>query len=404
MVDQTRDPFEFLTGQQARRRRMLRDLDALSRRGLLRLSAGAVGAGLLARAGGVPLVGAQGTPAAQEAAPLPEYGEVPAALKGSGEVIVSGWGGAMQEAQQRAYYTPFEEQCGIRVVVAEQQPDTSKIVAMVQTGNIEYDVCQVDRSDVIRLEQQGDFWAPVDYSLFDTANIDEGRRYTYSVDMLPYAWVIAYRTDVFPEGPQGQADFFDLGKFPGARSTTAGTGGLSPFLEAALIADGVPMDQLYPLDIERAFAKLSTIKADVVKFWDTGAQPAQMLTDNEAVMVHAWNGRIDAIQKAGAPAAIQWNEAMLATDVWAPIKGSPNAENAQKFMAFTTLPVSQARLSMLIPYGFVNNAAAALIPPDVLANLPTSPDYADITFVRDVGWWVENTQAVLDRWNEWILE
>lgn len=398
MDDRTRDPLEFLTGQRAMRRRMLRDLDSMSRRGLLKLGAGVAGAGLLARHGG------SGIATAQEAPALPEFGEIPEALKGSGQVVVSGWGGAMQAAQETAYYQPFTELCGIEVVIAEQQPDSSKIMAMVETGNIEYDVMQDDRSAVIRLEGMGDFWAEVDYSIFDTANIDEGRRYKYSVDMLPYAWVIAYRTDTFPEGPQNQADFFNLETFPGARSTTAGTGGVNPFLEAALLADGVAMDALYPLDIERAFAKLSTIRNDVVKFWDAGSQPAQLLNDNEAVLVHAWNGRIDAIQKEGAPAAIQWNEAMQATDVWAAIAGSPNLENAQKFMAFTTLPVSQARLSMLIPYGFVNNAAAELIPAEVLENLPTAPQYADQTFTRDVQWWVDNTQAVLDRWNEWILE
>jgi putative spermidine/putrescine transport system substrate-binding protein len=403
MADRMSDPFEFLTGERARRRRILRDLDAMNRRGLLKLGAGAVGAGLLGRAAGDSPAGAQSTPAASAAA-LPEFGEVPEALKGSGQVIVAGWGGAMQEAQQQAYYTPFTELCGIEVVIAEQQPDPSKIVAMVQTGNIEYDVMQDSRSSVIRLEQQGEIWEPVNYDLFDTANIDEGRRYTYSIDMLPYAWVIAYRTDAFPEGPRGQADFYDTAAFPGPRSTTAGAAGLSPFLESALLADGVPMAELYPLDIERAFAKLSTIKGDVVKFWDAGSQPAQLLNDNEAVLVHAWNGRIAAIQETGAPAAIQWNEAMQDTDVWAAIKGSPNAENAQKFMAFTTLPVSQARLSMLIPYGFVNNAAAELIPAERLATLSTAPEYADVTFTRDVQWWVDNTQAVQDRWNEWILE
>ncbi len=95
MVDRTRNPLEFLTGQRAQRRRMLRDLDAMSRRGLLKLGAGAVGAGVLARATGFSALAQQGTP---EAPALPEFGELPEALKGSGEVIVAGWGGAMQEA------------------------------------------------------------------------------------------------------------------------------------------------------------------------------------------------------------------------------------------------------------------------------------------------------------------
>ena len=402
MVERTRDrdPLAFLSGQGAMRRRMLRDLDAMSRRGLLKIGAGAAGAGLLSRvcAG---RVAAQGTPSAGA---MPEFGEIPEALMGSGEVRMSGWGGAMLEAQRVAYIEPFQELTGITVVVADQQPDTSKVKAMVDTGNIEYDVAQMDRSDIIRLAPEADYWEEVDYSLFDTENIDEGRRYTYSVDMLPYAWVIGYRTDTFPEGPQDQADFFDPAAFPGPRSTTSGSGALNPFLEAALLADGVPMGELYPLDIERAFAKMSEIRSEVVQFWEAGAEPAQMLADNEAVLVHAWNGRIAAIQAEGSPAAITWNEGMLATDVWAVPKGSPNAENAQKFMAFTTLPVSQARLSMQIPYGFVNNASAEMIPAERLAELPTSPEYAEQLFVRDIAWWVENSEAVVNRWNEWLLE
>ena len=140
------------------------------------------------------------------------------------------------------------------------------------------------------------------------------------------------------------------------------------------------------------------------KFWEAGAQPAQMLTDNEAVMAHSWNGRMHAIMQEGAPVTVQWNEAELATDVWAIPKGAANAENAQKFAAFITLPVSQARLSYLIPYGSVNNASVELMTPEQLENLPTAPAYLEKMFIRNIDWWVENRDAVLERWNEWILE
>ncbi len=85
-------------------------------------------------------------------------------------------------------------------------------------------------------------------------------------------------------------------------------------------------------------------------------------------------------------------------------KGAANAENAMKFAAFITLPTSQARLSYLIPYGSVNNASAALMTPEQLENLPTSPDYLDNMTIRDIAWWVDNRDAVTSRWNEWILE
>ena len=112
---------------------------------------------------------------------------------------------------------------------------------MVDTGNVEQDVVEFDLSDILALEKEGDYWEPIDYSLFDVDNIDEVRRYKYAVDMLPYGTVIGYRNDVFPEGPQGQADMWDVDTFPGPRATVGGSGGVTPFLEAALIADGVPM-------------------------------------------------------------------------------------------------------------------------------------------------------------------
>jgi putative spermidine/putrescine transport system substrate-binding protein len=389
----------------ALKREMMRDLEDMSRRELMKrgikLAAGASAASLLFQAG-IPLHTYAQTPTA-EIPPLPEYNEIPENLKGSGEVRVQSWGGAFQDAQREAYFIPFQELTGITVIESEG-PDPSKVKAMVDTGNVEQDVVQQDRSDIILLEKQGDYWEEIDYSLFDVDNIDEGRRYKYSVDMLPYATVIGYRNDVFAEGPTGQAGFWDVEAFPGPRSTLAGTGGVTPFLEAGFIANGTPLDAIYPMDIEQAFEYFNVIKPSVVKFWEAGAQPAQMLTDQEAVMVHSWNGRMHAIQQEGAPVTVVWNEAQLATDVWAIPKGAANAENAQKFAAFITLPTSQARLSYLIPYGSVNNASAALMTPEQLENLPTSPAYLDNMTIRDIAWWVENRDAVTSRWNEWILE
>jgi putative spermidine/putrescine transport system substrate-binding protein len=397
------DPIaEMRAANRALKRQMNRDLAEMSRRELFRrggrIAAGASAAAVLFQAG-IPLYGL----AQDETPPLPEFDGIPENLKGTGEVRVQSWGGAFQDAQREAYFIPFQELSGITVIESEG-PDISKIKAMVDTGNVEQDIVQTDRSDVLLLEQEGDYWEPIDYSFFDVDNIDEAHRYTYSVDMLPYATVIGYRNDVFPEGPQGQADFWNQDAFPGPRTTTAGTGGVTPYLEFGLIADGVPLDEVYPIDIDRAYEMFSLLKPHVPKFWEAGAQPAQMLTDNEVVMAHSWNGRMHAIQQEGAPVTVQWNEAQLATDVWAIPKGAANAENAQKFAAFITLPVSQARLSYLIPYGSVNNASVELMTPEQLENLPTAPAYLERMFIRNIDWWVENRNAVIERWNEWILE
>ncbi|NJL18453.1 MAG: ATP-binding protein [Nitrospira sp.] len=55
--------------------------------------------------------------------------------------------------------------------------------------------------------------------------------------------------------------------FPGQRSVRK-----HPIyaLEMALIADGVPMDKLYPIDVDRAFKKLEELKPHVLVVDEVG--------------------------------------------------------------------------------------------------------------------------------------
>jgi putative spermidine/putrescine transport system substrate-binding protein len=342
-------------------------------------------------------------PAYAATAELPTIKDFPAKLKGSGEVRVCSYGGAFQAAQREAYFKPFEALSGIKVIESEG-PDISKVKAMVDTANIEYDVGEFDRSSVLNLGKKGDYWEEIDYSLFDVDNIAPAFRYKYSVDMLPYGQIFGYRTDAFKgEVPTGAADLWDTKKFPGARALQAGSGGLAPDLEVAIMATGVPKEKVYPIDIDKAYASLAKIKPDVDKWWTAGAIPAQLLNDNEVTMATAWNGRIYAIQQTGAKVAPVWKDGLLRTDVWAIPKGAKNKENAQKFSAFITMAVPQARISYLIPYGFVNSKAAALIPPERLKQLPTAPDILKDLLIYDVAWWTDNHDAVLDRWNKFLL-
>ncbi len=340
---------------------------------------------------------------AAPAVKLPEMTSVPADLKGQGEVRVCSYGGAFQAAQREAYFKPFEKLCGVKVIESEG-PDVAKVKAMVDTKTIEYDIGEFDRGDVINLLNKGDYWETIDWKLFDTAHIAPLYRFKYAVDMLPYSEVLAYRSDVFKGAqPDGWKDFWDVKKFPGPRTLTSGTGGLVPELEFAQFAAGTPKDKIYPIDIDAAYASLATIRPDVVKWWDAGAIPAQMLNDKDVVMASAWNGRIAAIQATGAPVNIAWNDGLLKRDCWAIVKGSPNRENAEKFCAFITLPISQARLSMLIPYGFVNSLATKYIPPERLAVLPTAPAIAKHLLIYDSAWWAKNRDAVLAKWPGFLL-
>jgi putative spermidine/putrescine transport system substrate-binding protein len=240
-------------------------------------------------------------PAGAQAA-WPEVTAIPDALKGTGEVRIATFGGTMQDAQQRAYFEPFEKLSGIKVR-AFPGSDPTKIKAMVETGNVEWDMAQLSRGSIMNLQKRGDYFEKIDYDIID-GGVDPAYRFEYGREMLVWAQVLAYRTDALKGAvPKGWVDFWDTKKFPGERAMVGTSAGGWPELEFALMAAGVPADKLYPLDIDKGFASYDKIKKDVIKWWDTGAIPIQLLTDREVVMTTVWNGRMAALQAAGVPAA-----------------------------------------------------------------------------------------------------
>jgi putative spermidine/putrescine transport system substrate-binding protein len=175
-------------------------------------------------------------------------------------------------------------------------------------------------------------------------------------------------------------------------------------LEFALLADGVPRDKIYPIDVDRAFKALDRVRPGIRKFWDTGALSAQMLADKEVVLGSIWNGRLQAVADKGAPLAIEWNEAMLQTQYWAILKGAKNLENAQRFIEFACQPEIQASHARLIPYGPTNRQAFKSVPADVAARLPSSPEHKGKAFLQNGKWWADNRAMVSERWSQWLLQ
>ncbi len=219
------------------------------------------------------------------------------------EITVASWGGAYQTSQREAYFKPYAKEAGVNVLEDEWSGDLAQIRVQVETGNYKWHVIDVETDHVLGGCDQG-VLEEIDYSLL--GGVDAflpGTAHECGVGTISWATIYAYDADVWPEGnrPTMMADFFDLSKFPGKRGMYK-----SPKFnfEFALIADGVPAKDVMsvlsaPGGVERAFAKLDTIKDQVV-WWEAGAQAPQLLADKEVVMTTAWNGRIyDAVKKEG---------------------------------------------------------------------------------------------------------
>ncbi|MET2833007.1 ABC transporter substrate-binding protein [Mesorhizobium shangrilense] len=320
--------------------------------------------------------------------------EIPENLKGTGELVTTtGGGGAFDDARMKAWFAPFTRDTGIKVVVV---PATNaKLMASVKVGQPEADLTFVSGGEVPNWVDKG-FVDKIDYSYFakeTLAGIPKEARSEYSFRSHTYSVVPTYSTIKYPQGtkhPENWVDIYDVAKFPGKRALpNCGNTLYGGLLEGALLGDGVPPEKLYPLDFDRAFAKLKQIAPNVGRWWgwDEGGLAPQSLIDGEADMGSAWNGRITSLQKQGAPVALSWDQSLLQYDDWVVVKGSPNQVNAAKFLAYIARPEAQAAFAEAIPYGVVNKDAYKLIPKELAENLPGAPGIGEKQITQDYAWW-----------------
>ena len=336
---------------------------------------------------------------------VPEPAATEEAAPPATEIIVADGGGAIRDAMKVAYYDPFEAETGIKVTTVDVDP--ARVRAMVDSGNVEWDIFTSDPSYVKLYSEEG-LLEPIDYTKFAQEDLDAlipEAKMEFGTGAYFYAWVMAHNTNTFPadNAPQSWADFWNVEKFPGPRSLHSGVGGPQAPLEIALLADGVAPADLYPLDVDRAFASLEKIKPSVVKWWALGAEGAQALADEESVMGDVYNARATNLIKDGEPLAIDWNQGIMAMDAWMIVKGAPHLDAAQQFIAFASSAERQAEFAKQLPYGPVNTKASDFLDEETLANLPTSPEHLPNMVIFDTEWWMENYDAVTARFQEFLL-
>ncbi len=324
--------------------------------------------------------------------------EAQAAEEKSVTLTFVSFGGAYQDAQTKGWVEPFMKANPNIKIVQDQPTDYAKIKAQAEAGNVTWDV--VDVGNDFGLARNKDILTPLDKKVLKTAytqalpGVIQSR---WRVADIIYGVVMAYRTDKFKRPPAGWKDFFDTKTFPGKRGLWKFvSGGL---LEFALVADGVPQKKLYPLDLNRAFKKLDTIKSDIV-WWDTGAQSAQLLSDGEVTIGHSWNGRIYDIQQGGAPVKIQWNQAFQTQDFLVIPKGVKHKAEALKFVQYATSCAHNAAVSFSIAYAPPYKCAVSHVDPKKKKDLPTT--YQKQAMYFNDRWWDKNFAEADKRFQDWL--
>ena len=329
-----------------------------------------------------------------------------------GELVVVTWGGSLVKAQRKAYFEGFEKETGIRIK-DDTPPTPAKLKTMVESGSITWDVIETDLAAILTMRKDS-LLEPIDYGKLDKRAIDSiypATRLPDAVGSKIYSFNIVYNTKALPTGkhPRTWAEMWDGKKFAGGRSMNFG-GGVTPQLEIALLADGVPRDKLYPVDVARAYASMAKLKPLVNKWYGSHAEAIQLVTSGESAIACTVGPRGMAAKREGAPIDVEFNEGKLAADHWCIVKGSHNREAGHAFINYAIDARRQAAMSRDVPYGPSNKAAIEFLKPAEARELPSSPENEKLQWWWQAAWWGEigpdgktNRERETEKFARWMV-
>ena len=312
-------------------------------------------------------------------------------------VVVNSWGGSWLEAARKNIFDPFTAETGIKVETVSPV-SFAKLVAQSQTGAYDFDLATLGGAALYQADQEK-VLEPIEGNV-DKSQVPEANVLFNGVASHAYSFNIVYRSDTFPDGkgPQNWAEFWDTKAFPGPRTVPIYP---SEAIALALMADGVPPAELYPLDLDRAFASLDKLKPDLRVFWQSGAQAIQLIQDKEVAAGALWASGASTLAKNDVPVTLSRNQALVDRAFWCVSKGTPRAANAWKFIQFATTPKPMAGFCTDNNMGPMDDRAFELIDPEVAKTMPTYPENMKMAVwqdVEDVGKRLTDMTKRFERW------
>ncbi len=358
---------------------------------------------------------AQETTAGSEGSTMQPEAAAMAPTPQKNEITFTSWTGPYMRSQMLGFVRPYEEAMKTRVNVAHYSGGIGEIRDQVESANVIWDVVDLTQADSLRACNEGLLENLEDVDLPDGADgtgfrddFVEGALNPCGIGVIVWATIFGYNTDAFGDNPPTSvADFFDTKNFPGPRAIRNDP---TVIMEWALIADGVVQEEVYsvletPAGIKRALAKMDAIRPGL-QLWDNGLEPVRLMNSGEAVMSSVWatTGATNS-RKEGANFSVVWDGRVIELDLFGIPKGSRYKEEAIEFIRFASSSESLAKMVGYLPNGPTRRSSLALLPDDVLSQLPNSPAYKDkVSIHSDAQWWSKNHAALEEAFDIWIAE
>ena len=329
-------------------------------------------------------------------------------------LTIATWGGSYESAQQKVLFGPFETATGIQINTQSYNGEIA-----ILKGDLVPDIIDMTMDDallaceqnLVRRLKLSEILAPSPDGLEAEEDFITGALLPCGVAHLSYSTLVAYDERAFTgEKPQRIADFFDVKRFPGKRALRKQP---SAILEWALMAEGVPINQIYDLlstdrGMRLAFRRLDSIRDHIV-WWDDPKEPAALLKSRQVVMSSGFNGRFFDAQTHGDTITMIWDGQIVDWDVWVvPLKPNQTNVATNKFLRYVTQAENMANLAEHIPYGPSRISALKRIglhPKTKVSmrdHLPTAPHHLDRALFRDAKWYARTLALRKNRFWGWI--
>ena len=325
------------------------------------------------------------------------------------------WTGPYMRSQMLGFVRPFELEQGLYIDVEHYNGGIDEIRDQVESANVIWDVVDLTQADSLRACNEGLLEDLSGVALPDgkdgtpfREDFVEGALNTCGVGVIVWATAFAYDNKIAGGTPPASiADFFDTKKYPGPRAIRKEP---TVIMEWALMADGVPRDQVYPTletpeGIERALKKLNSIKAGL-QLWSSGREPIRLLNNSEVVMSMVWatTGEV-ASQEEGADFSIVWDGRVIELDLFGIPKGSRQKDAAIDFIRYASSTQALADMASYLPNGPTRKSSLALLSDELLAQIPNGPAYKDMLSIQsDAQWWSKHHARLEEAFNAWLAK
>jgi len=318
----------------------------------------------------------------------------PAVAQDVKELHVMHAGGQWGDAVAKCVDEPLLKEKGIKVVV-ETPGGYAKLAGQAKSGVINNVSTDASTADMARMVAEG-LVDKIDWAAINPEPMFEEAKNEWGFGSSYFSTIMAWRKGV--PAPSNWVDFFDNEKFPGKRGLPDYPDYILPF---AAIADGMTPDEVSKgIDLDRAFKTLERIKKDTI-WWQAGAQPPQLLKDNEVQYAISWSGRV--VGQEGVETS--FNQGMLDVSWFVVAKGATDEQKQMLYQWFhdQTNVDKQACVAQYISYPGPSPKLEAKLPKDKLAEFPTYSENKKVQWLTNGEWWYKNAAEIEKRWNDFKL-